>query len=100
MNLTKLCRLKGPVTAVKLNPAGGNRLFIFIVCVKSVPLHYVKLAYVVLHMAVKLDELFETHILAWKSLTLFRLGWGLCPFLFLLYLWLNYQQTWHDSTLR
>ena len=42
------------------NPAGENSSFIFTVCVKSVPLYHFKLAYVVLHMAVK--EFFETHL--------------------------------------
>ena len=35
------------------NPAGENSSFIFTVFVKSVPLYHFKLAYVVLHMAVK-----------------------------------------------
>ena len=35
-----------------------NRLFIFTVCVKSVPIYHFKFAYVVLHMAV--NEFFET----------------------------------------
>ena len=35
------------------NPVGENSSFIFTVCVKSVPLHHFKLAYVALHMAVK-----------------------------------------------
>ena len=35
------------------NPADENSSFIFIVCVKSVPLYHFKLAYVILHMAVK-----------------------------------------------
>ena len=39
------------------NPAGENSLFILTIWVKSVPLHHFKLAYVVLHMAVK--EFFE-----------------------------------------
>ena len=39
------------------NPAGENSSFIFTVCVKSVPLYHFKIAYVVLHTAVK--ELFE-----------------------------------------
>ena len=34
------------------NPAGENSLFIFTVCVKSVPLYNFKLCYVVLHRAV------------------------------------------------
>ena len=33
------------------NPAGENSLFIFILCVKSVPLYHLKLAYVVLMMS-------------------------------------------------
>ena len=37
----------------KANPAGENSSVIFTVCVKSVPLYHFKLAYVVLHMAVK-----------------------------------------------
>ena len=41
------------------NPVGENSSFIFIVCVKSVPLYHFKLAYVVLHIAVK--KIFETH---------------------------------------
>ena len=40
------------------NAAGENRSFIFTVCVKSVPLYHFKLAYVVLHIAVK--EFFKT----------------------------------------
>ena len=40
------------------DPAVENSSFIFTVCVKSVPLYHFKLAYVVLHMAVK--EFFET----------------------------------------
>ena len=39
--------------ACKANPAGENSLFIFTVCVKSVPLYHFKFAYVVLHTAVK-----------------------------------------------
>ena len=35
------------------NPGGENSSFIFRACVKSVPLYHFKLAYVVLHMAVK-----------------------------------------------
>ena len=43
----------------KANPAGKNSSFTFTVSVKSVPLYHFKLAYVVLHMAVK--EFFEAH---------------------------------------
>ena len=43
----------------KANAEGENSSFIFIVCVKSVPRYYFKIAYVVLQMAVK--EFFETH---------------------------------------
>ena len=39
--------------------AGENSSLIFTVCVKFVPLHHFKLAYVVLHIAVK--QFFETH---------------------------------------
>ena len=42
------------------NAAGENSSFIFAVCVKSVPLYRFKLAYVVLHMAVK--EFFDHHL--------------------------------------
>ena len=45
-------------TTGEANTAGENK-FIFIVCVKSVPLCHFRLAYVVLHMAVR--EFFETH---------------------------------------
>ena len=41
------------------NPAGENSSFIFTVGVKCVPLYHFKLAYVVLHTAVK--EFFESH---------------------------------------
>ena len=41
------------------NAAGENSLFIFTVCVKTVPLYQLKLVYVVLHMNVK--EFIETH---------------------------------------
>ena len=41
------------------NAAGENSSFIFSVFVRSVPCYHFKLAYVVLHMAVK--EFFETH---------------------------------------
>ena len=41
------------------HPMGENSSFIFTVCVKSVPLYHFKLAYLVLHMAVK--EFFGTH---------------------------------------
>ena len=41
------------------NAAGEDSSFTFTVCVKSVPLDHFKLAYVILHMAVK--EFFETH---------------------------------------
>ena len=41
------------------NPLVENSSFIFTVCIKSAPLYHVKLAYVVLHMAVK--EFFETN---------------------------------------
>ena len=44
----------------EVNPTGENSSFIFTVCVKSVPLDRFKLAYVVLHMAVK--GAFETHL--------------------------------------
>ena len=40
-------------------------LFIFTVCVKSVPLYPFKLAYVVLHMGVK--EFFETRFENWQN---------------------------------
>ena len=40
------------------NQVGENSSFIFTVCVKSVPRHYFKLAYVILQMAVK--EVFES----------------------------------------
>ena len=46
------------------NP-GENSLFIFTVCVRSVPLYDFKLAYGVLHMAVK--EFFESHFLKWRN---------------------------------
>ena len=45
-------------------PGGENSSFIFIVCAKSVPLHNLKLPYVVLHMAVK--EFFKTHFQKWR----------------------------------
>ena len=45
---------------------GENSSFIFTVCVKSVSLYHFKLAYVVLHMAVK--EFFETHFQKWIGL--------------------------------
>ena len=35
------------------NPAGKNSLFIFAVCIKSVPFYYFKLVYVVPHTTVK-----------------------------------------------
>ena len=44
----------------RANPAGENSSFIFTVCVKSVSLYHFKLAYVVLHMAVK--EFFGSHV--------------------------------------
>ena len=47
---------KGPV---KLIQQVKKSLFIFTVGVKSVPLYHFKLAYVVLHVAVK--QFFETH---------------------------------------
>ena len=40
------------------HPAGENDSFMFTVCVKSVSFHHFKLAYVVLHTAVK--EFLET----------------------------------------
>ena len=43
----------------EVNPVGENRSFIFTVYVKSVSLYHFKLAYIMLHMAVK--EFFETH---------------------------------------
>ena len=49
--------LKGPCEA---NPLGENSLFIFTVCVKSVPLYDFKPDHVVLHMTVK--EFFKTHL--------------------------------------
>ena len=52
----EIFRNKGPV---KANQVGENSSFIFTVYVKSVPLYHCKLAYVVLHMAVK--EFFKTH---------------------------------------
>ena len=42
------------------NAVGENSSFIVTVCVKSVPIYHFKLAYVVLHMAVK--EVFETNL--------------------------------------
>ena len=50
---------------MQANAATENSSFIFIVCVKSVPLHHFKLPYVVLRMAVK--EFFETHFLKWRN---------------------------------
>ena len=47
------------------NVTGENSSFIFTVCAKSVALYHFKLAYVVLHMAVK--ELFETHFQKWRN---------------------------------
>ena len=44
-----------------INQVGENSSFIFTVCVISVPRYHLKLAYVVLQMAVK--EFFETHFL-------------------------------------
>ena len=41
------------------NQVSENSSFIFTVCVKSVQLYHFKLAYVVLHMAVR--KFFETH---------------------------------------
>ena len=41
------------------NLGGENSSFVFSVCIKSVPLYHFKLAYVVLHMAVK--EIFGSH---------------------------------------
>ena len=35
------------------NPEGDNSSFIFPVCLKSVSIYYIRLAYVVMHMAVK-----------------------------------------------
>ena len=43
------------------NPAGENISLIFTVCIKSVPLYYFKLVYVVLHMVVMIKEFFGTH---------------------------------------
>ena len=45
--------------------AGENSSFIFAVCVKSVPLYHLKLAYVVLHIVVK--EFFETNFQKWRT---------------------------------
>ena len=47
------------------NKVGENSSFTFTVCVKSVSLYCFKLAYVVLHMAVK--EFFKTHLQKWRS---------------------------------
>ena len=58
-SLWKECREKVLKRTCEANQAGENNSFIFIICLKSVPLHHFKLAYVVLHMAVK--EFFETH---------------------------------------
>ena len=41
------------ILVCEANPAGENSIFISTVCVKSVPLYHFKLAYVVLHVAVK-----------------------------------------------
>ena len=38
--------------ACEANPAGEDRTVIYTVCVKCVSFHHVKLAYLVLHMAV------------------------------------------------
>ena len=47
------------------NAASENSSLIFAACVKSVPLYHLKLAYVVLHMAVK--EFFETYFQEWRN---------------------------------
>ena len=49
---------KGPVKLIKRVKI-AHSLFIFTVCVKSVPRYHFKLAYVVLQIAVK--EFFENH---------------------------------------
>ena len=47
------------------NPVGENSSFIFTVSAKSVQLYHFKLAYIVLHMAVK--EFFESHFQKWRN---------------------------------
>ena len=47
------------------NPAGENSSFIFTIRVKSVPLYHFKLAYVVLHVAVK--EFFRSPLLKMRK---------------------------------
>ena len=47
------------VSQSEANAVGENSSFIFTVCVKSVRLYHFKLAFVVLHVAVK--GFFETH---------------------------------------
>ena len=46
----------------------------------------------------KFCRVLETSLNVLEMLTLFRLG-SHCPPLFLIYLWSNYRQTWHDRTL-
>ena len=53
---------KGPVKLIQQVKIAHS---FFTVYVKSVPLYYFKLAYVVLHMAVK--EFFETHFKKWRN---------------------------------
>ena len=52
---------KGPVKLIKGVKKAHS---FFTVCVRSVPLYYFKLAYVILQMAVK--EFFELHFLKWR----------------------------------
>ena len=54
-SLTKKCYSKVVISerTCEANPAVENSSFILTVCVKFVPLYHFKLAYVVLHMAVK-----------------------------------------------
>ena len=61
MTNMRFCHMQNLCTerSCEANTAGESSSFIFTVCIKSAPLYHFKLAYAVLHMAIK--EFFETH---------------------------------------
>ena len=51
--------------ACEANAAGENSLFIFTVCVISIPLYHFKLAVVLPHLAIK--KFFKAHFKKWRN---------------------------------
>ena len=77
VSLSSKGAMAGSYRTCEANVAGENSSFIFTVCVKSVPLYHLKLAYLVLHMAAK--QFFEPTS---KNGEISRLNWSLLIELF------------------